>query len=148
MGDGCAAHRRVVVVEKPELMNDLVQDELKKVLAEWHTGKQVQAIALGHSVREVEVDGVRTHEHHVFRQKKTYAFVFDLIEANLEDLPLVDFAMFDAIADEKAKEFGLSAEERGAGVSLAWAALRRGWSRALSGFPEGHEITLKQEAQA
>jgi hypothetical protein len=129
-------------------MNDLVQDELKKVLSEWHTGKQVQGIALGHSVREVEVDGVRTHEHHVFRQKKTYAFVFDLIEANLEDLPLVDFAMFDAIADEKAKEFGLSAEERGAGVSLAWAALRRGWSRALSGFPDGHEITLKQETQA
>jgi hypothetical protein len=129
-------------------MNDLVQDELKKVLRDWHAGEKVQAIALGHSVREIEVAGERTHEHHVFRQKKTYAFVFGLIEANLEDLPLVDFTMFDAIADEKAKEFGLSVEERGAGVSLAWTALRRGWSRAIGGFPEGHEITLKQESQA
>lgn len=129
-------------------MNDLVQDELKAVLAKWHSGEAVNAIALGHAQREVEVAGERTLEHHVFRQKKTYAFVFDLIEANLEDLPLVDFGMFDAIADEKAKQFGLSLEERGAGVSLAWAALRRGWARALGGFPEGHGITLKRETQA
>lgn len=129
-------------------MNDLIQDELKKVLNDWHSGEQVRSIALGHTVREVEVDGMRAHEHHIFRQKKTHEFVFALIEANLEDLPLIDFGMFDAIADEKAKELGLSAEERGAGVSLAWAALRRGWSRAIGGFPEGHEITLKQETHA
>ena len=129
-------------------MNDLIQDELKKALRDWHAGESVQAIALGHSMREIEVAGERTYEHHVFRQKKTYAFVFDLIEANLEDLPLVDFGMFDAIADEKAKQFGLSAEERGAGVSLAWAALRRGWSRAIGGFPDAHVITLKRETEA
>jgi hypothetical protein len=129
-------------------MNDLIQDELKKVLYDWHSGEQVRSIALGHTVREVDADGMRTHEVHVFRQKKTHDFVFALIEANLEDLPLVDFGMFDAIADEKAKEFGLTAEERGAGVSLAWAALRRGWSRAIAGFPEMHGITLKQESQA
>jgi hypothetical protein len=129
-------------------MNDLIQDELKKALSDWHSGEKVQAIALGHSVREVEVAGERTHEHHVFRQKKTYAFVFDLIEANLEDLPLIDFSLFDAVADEKAKAYGLSAEERGAGVSLAWVALRRGWNRALSGFPDAHTITLKRETEA
>lgn len=129
-------------------MNDLVQDELKAVLAKWHTGEAVHAIALGHAQREVEIAGERTLEHHVFRQKKTYSFVFDLIEANLENLPLIDFGMFDAVADEKAKEFGLSLEERVAAVSLAWVALRRGWSRATGGFSEGHEITLKQETQA
>lgn len=129
-------------------MNDLIQDELKAVLAKWHQGEAVQAIALGHAQREVEVAGERTLEHHVFRQKKTYAFVFDLIEANLKDLPLVAFGMFDAIADEKAKEFGLSAEERGAAVSLAWVALRRGWSRAISGFTDANGITIKQETQA
>ena len=117
-------------------MNDLVQDELRQVLHDWHSGKQVSSIALGHTVREVEVDGMRSHEQHIFRQKATHAFVFALIDANLEDLPLVDFGMFDAIADEKAKEFGLTAEERGAGVSLAWAALRRGWSRAIAGLPD------------
>lgn len=129
-------------------MNDLIQDELKKVLKDWRAGAQVHSIALGHSVREVEVAGERTQEHHIFRQKKTHEFVFALIEANLEDVPLIDFGMFDAIADEKAKAFELSAEERGAAVSLAWVALRRGWSQAISGFPEGHEITLKREAQA
>jgi hypothetical protein len=129
-------------------MNDLVQDELKAVLAQWSTGEKVNAIALGHATREVEVAGERTHEHHVFRQKKTYAFVFDLIEANLEDLPLIDFGMFDAVADEKAKVYGLSTEERAAGVSLAWVALRRGWSRAIGGFPDAHAITIKQETQA
>jgi hypothetical protein len=129
-------------------MNDLIQDELKAVVHAWQTGHSVQSIVLGHTMREVYVDGLRGEEPHVFRQKKVHDFVFALIEANLEDLPLVDFSHFDAVAEEKAKEFGLSLEESAAGKSLAWAALRRGWKRALSGFPDGHEITLKQESQA
>ena len=129
-------------------MNDLIQDELRKVLHDWHSGESVHSIALGHSVREVEVDGMRTHEHHVFRQKKVYEFVFVLIETSLPDAPLVDFEYFDAVAQEKARDMGLSTEERAAGVSFAWVALRRGWARALSGFPDAHAISLKQESQA
>ena len=129
-------------------MNDLVRDELAKVLADWNNGDAVQSIALGHSMREVERDGVRTQEHHIFRQKKTHEFVFALIEDNIEHLPLVDFVRFDAVAEEKAKEFRLTPEERGAGISLAWAALRRGWARAIAGFESAHTVTVKREHHA
>ena len=129
-------------------MNDLIQDELRKVLHDWHSGEAVRSIALGHSVREVEVDGQRSHEHHVFRQKKVHEFVFALIEASLPNAPLIDFDFFDAVAQEKARDLGLSTEERAAAVSLAWVALRRGWARALSGFPDAHAISLKRETEA
>jgi len=126
-------------------MNDLVQDELKDVLGRWHRGEGVSSIVLGHSVRR---NSEGAEEPHVFRQKKVHAFVFALLEICVQDAPLVDFAPFDAVAREKAHEFELSAEEQAAGTSLAWVALRRGWARALSNFPDGHKITVKAEAQA
>lgn len=129
-------------------MNDLIQDELEQVLRAWRSGMTVPSIVLGHSVREVEVNGQRTHEIHVFRQKKAYELVFALIETSLPDAPRIDFDYFDAVAQEKAAALGLSAEERAAAVSLAWVALRRGWGRALSGFPDAHAISLKKETEA
>jgi hypothetical protein len=126
-------------------MNDLIQDELLGVLKMWRGGEAVTAIALGHSTR-VNADG--GEERHVFRQKKVYGYVFDLIEQCGHDAPLVDYVAFNALATDRAHEFQLSAEEQGAGKSLAWVALHRGWKRALSGFPEGHSITVKAEAQA
>lgn len=130
-------------------MHDLIQSELLTVLRDWREGNSVKSIALGHSTRAViQADGTTAHQQHVFRQKKTHELVFRLIELFLNSAPVVDFAYFDEVADERARELQLSAEEKAAAQSLAWVALRRGWTRALSGFPESHTITLKRETEA
>ena len=123
-------------VHVAEAMNDLVKGELTEVLTEWRAGKPVQSIMLGHP-----------HEGSVFRQTLTHAFVFALIESELGNWPVTNFHLFDVKAEEKAQAIGLTQEERGAGTSLAWSALRRGWKRAISGFPDTHTITVKQSGQ-
>jgi hypothetical protein len=127
-------------------MNDLIQTELRDVLTKWREGNPVTSIALGHSMRFNDVLGAE--EPHVFRQKKVYALVFELIDLLLAEAPLIDFEGFDVVAKEKAHDLHLSAEEQAAGTSLAWVALRRGWTRAISGFPDGHKITIQREAEA
>lgn len=117
-------------------MNDLIQDELREVLEEWRTGKPVQSIMLGHP-----------QEGKVFRQRLVHSFVFALIAEWVERWPVENFHLFDVSAEEKAQTIGLTNEERGAGTSLAWSALRRGWKRALTGFPDSHTITVKQLMQ-
>lgn len=117
-------------------MNDLVESELKQMLEAWSMGEPVTSIMIGHP-----------QEGKIFRQTLTHEFVFDLIRTGLENWPVQNFHLFDVIAEEKAQALGLTPEERGAGTSLAWSALRRGWKRALSGFPDTHSITVKHVIQ-
>lgn len=131
-------------------MNDLIIDELRQVMNDWESGAPVTSIALGHSVREGKDDlGIRIDVPHVFRQKKTHAYVFELIDHALANPQAsYDFGQFDIVAQETARKFQLSVEEQAAGESLAWVALRRGWKRAIAGFNDGHSISVKREAEA
>jgi len=130
-------------------MNDLIQDELRGVLSDWTGGKQVRSIALGHPVRVViDQHGNQAEERHEFRQKVTLEFVFRLIGNGLQQEQPIEFAWFHDMAEELGRGMQLSAEETGAAISLAWVALHRGWSRALTGFPDHHYISVTREAQA
>ena len=128
-------------------MQDVIQNELTKVIADWRDGKQVRVIALGHPVRVNPKNGVE--ESHIFRQKVAYEFVFELLGSFLAtaDQP-VTFEFFTAIGQELAPDFNLSAEELEAALSLAWVVLRSGWNHALTGYAEHRYIFLTREVTA
>ncbi len=141
-------------------MDDLIEDELRQVLADWNAGKPVRSIALGHTTR---VDGVNAHGlpaemRNAFRQRKALAYVFQLIEAGLQlGMPFTWDQFFALCLDERDKAKPkhdlqpvdyLSREEIEAAESLAWKALLRGWNRALAGFPDAHYISIGKEKAA
>jgi hypothetical protein len=119
-------------------MDDLIQDELTQVLKAWQSGGSIRTIALGHPVRKVG----DVEQRHKFRQLTAYAYCFLLIETCLEERP-DSWEMFCVIAAAHAPR-DISLEEREAAESLAWKALVRGWNRATAGFPEEHEIRIRQ----
>jgi len=129
-------------------MHDLIQDELRSVITAWAEGRRIHAIPLGHPVRYNEK--TRAEEPHVFRQRRAYDYCFTLIHAGLEaqgqKQEALSWGLFLLLTSSAPKD--LSTEERQAAESLAWKALNRGWDRALSGFPESHEIMLAREADA
>jgi hypothetical protein len=130
-------------------MNDLIKHELAEVIQAWADGRRIHAIPLGHPVHVVTDKNGTREERHVFRQKRAYDYCFTLIAAGLEQSPKFEaltWELFLLLTSSAPKD--LSTEERQAAESLAWKALNRGWGRALSGFPESHEIMLAREADA
>jgi hypothetical protein len=135
------------------VVDDLIEDELRQVLADWNAGKPVRSIALGHTTR---VDGVNAHGlpaemRNAFRQRKALAYVFQLIEAGLQlGMPFTWDQFFALCLDERDKgvKADLTQQEIEAAESLAWKALLRGWNRALAGFPDAHYISIGKEKAA
>src|SRR5271156_5966124 len=113
-------------------LTDLIQDELKHVLANWTKGRPVHSIALGHAVRVVSDNTGTREERHSFRQRKVHDYCFSLINEGLQYGEPMSYALF-AMLDVAPP--GLSAQEKQSAESLAWKALSRGWERAVSGFP-------------
>lgn len=114
--------------------------ELEQIAQDWHAGKSVRVLKLGHS-RE-------------FRQVEAYECAFRLIaaftaESYRELLPgTVSHPEIETLAEDLARELALSEEEKSAAVSLASVALRYGLNTALAGFPEHQYITLTREVAA
>lgn len=140
-------------------MQDLIEDELRRVLADWNAGKEIRTVALGHSTRvEGLKHGLPLEVRHSFRQRKAMAYVFQLIEAGLRlKMPFLWGDFFRLCLEER--EAGklkhdlqpldyLSKEEAEAAESLAWKALLRGWNFALTGFPDSRYITIAKEKVA
>jgi hypothetical protein len=137
-------------------VQDLIEDELRKVLADWNAGKEIRSIALGHSTRVEGVDahGSPLHVRNVFRQRKALAYVFQLIEAGLKlGMPFTWDLFFSLCLEERdtARLHGLqpadylSRQETEAAESFAWAALVRGWNRALTGFSDSQYVTIAKD---
>jgi hypothetical protein len=125
-------------------MKELINAELASVVNDWKAGRTVRSIIIGHPVRVANGAEVR----HDFRQKKAHDCVFAIIDVGIHGGVVDDFEGFHVFATEVAREHGLTAEEQGAAISLAWVALRRGWKSALVGFQEHHAISLNREAEA
>lgn len=141
-------------------MDDLIEDELRQVLADWNAGKPVRSVALGHRVR---VEGVNAHGlpgevRNEFRQRKALAYVFQLIEAGLKlKMPFTWDQFFALCVDERDKAKPkrdlqpvdyLSRQEIEAAESLAWKALLRGWNHAITGFPDVQYVSIAKEKPA
>jgi hypothetical protein len=129
-------------------MQDLIEDELRAVLASWNAGNEVASIPLGHSthVDGVDQSGNPREVHHVFRQRKALGYAFQLIASGLvAGLPML-FDQFYLLCLEERENTGiktvLSRYEIEAAESLAWKALLRGWKRAIAGFPESSYISV------
>jgi hypothetical protein len=122
-------------------MNNLIQSELRQVLADWTHGQPIRSIELGHPVRVNPKTGAE--ERHTFRQTQVHDYCFTLLSECVDygqPMPWELFSMLDIAPPD------LSLEERQAAESLAWKAQLRGWNNAISGF-DGH-ITLTREADA
>lgn len=124
-------------------MHDLIEEELRQMIAEWTAGKEVRTIELGHSVR-LNQEG--TEEPHKFRQRRALDYCFRLIAAALEHERPISFETFALLSELAPAD--LSTEERQAAESLAWKALARGWRNAITGHADDHYLSLKREAQA
>ena len=129
-------------------MQDLIEDELREVLASWNAGNEVTSIPLGHSthVDGVDASGNPREVHHVFRQRKALGYAFRLISSGLDLGMPFPFDQFFALCLEERENTGIKTElsryEIEAAESLAWKALLRGWKRALAGFPESSYIAV------
>lgn len=129
-------------------MQDLIQDELRRVLAVWNSGRQLRLVALGHSTHVVPAHGnERAHEEPiVFRQKKAYGYVFAVIEGGLCSQSPESWEKFLQRCSEMEQVRGdLTREERAAAESLAWKAFCRGWNFAQSGFAAHRYVLIARE---
>lgn len=136
-------------------MQDLIQDELAVVLADWKAGKPVRSIALGHSTRVAPAEGNEPAREvaMVFRQKRAFGYVCALLDAGLtfmkteRKMERPDFE--NLIRGWSRGEYqgfsDLSISEREAAESLAWKALLRGWSFALAGFDGQRYISVTND---
>jgi len=130
-------------------MQDLIEDELRGVLADWNAGKPIRTVALGHSTRvEGLKHGLPLEVRNNFRQKKALAYVFQLIEAGLLLKMPFTWDEFFKLCLEERKAGELTKQEAEAAESLAWKALLRGWNRALTGFPDVHYVSIAKEKPA
>lgn len=124
-------------------MQDLIRDDLKTLLADWHAGRPVRTLILGHSMRLMPAKGNEPayEEPIIFRQKRALAYAFALIDAALEDdVGLLLTRKFEHYCAGAPAD--LSREEKEAAESLAWKALLRGWSLAIAGHDNHRYITI------
>jgi hypothetical protein len=130
-------------------VQDLIEDELRAVLADWNAGKEIRTLALGHSTRvEGLKDGFPLEVRNSFRQRHAVQYVFQLIEAGLRlKMPFPYSAFFSLCLDQRHAVNDLSREEIDAAESLAWKALLRGWNVALTGFPDSRYISIAKEKE-
>jgi hypothetical protein len=131
-------------------MQDLIEEGLRAVLADWNAGKSIRSIVLGHSTRvEGFQHGKPLEVPVVFRQRKALAYVFQLVAAGLRlKMPFLYDDFFRLCLDERSKAGDLNREEMEAAESLAWKALLRGWNFALTGFPDSRYISIAKDTIA
>jgi fructoselysine-6-P-deglycase FrlB-like protein len=110
-------------------------NDLEQIMHDWHAGKSVRVLKLGHS-RE-------------FRQVHAYEGAFGIVVKFAEEGKSPEsFAAVALAGDEVTRELNLTNDEQAAATSLAWIALRNGWAKAIAGHPEHQYITLTREASA
>jgi hypothetical protein len=130
-------------------MQDLIEDELRKILAAWDAGEPIRSIPLGHStvVDGVDQAGMPREVHHVFRQRKAHAYAFQLIAAGLRlRPPFIHSDFWQIVLDVGTRATtDLTVQECDAAESLAWKALLCGWKVAIAGFPESGYILLSRD---
>jgi hypothetical protein len=130
-------------------MQDLIGDELRKVLAAWDAGNSIRSIPLGHStvVDGLDQSGMPREVRQVFRQRKAHAYAFQLIAAGLRlRPPFLHSDFWQIVLDVGTRATTeLSVQECDAAESLAWKALLRGWKIATAGFPESSYILISRD---
>jgi hypothetical protein len=130
-------------------MQDLIEEDLRKVLAAWDAGEPVRSIVLGHStvVDGVDQSGMPREVRQVFRQRKAHAYAFQLIAAGLRlRPPFLHSDFWQIVVDVGARATtDLTVQECDAAESLAWKALLRGWRIAITGFPAESYISISRD---
>jgi hypothetical protein len=132
-------------------MEDLIEDELRGVLADWNAGKPIRTIVLGHRVR---VDGTNDYGlprevRNEIRQRLALSYVFELIAAGLKlGMPFTWGRFFELCLDQRTTLAidRFTKQEIEAAESLAWKALLRGWNRAITGFPDVQYVSISKSA--
>jgi hypothetical protein len=130
-------------------VEDLIEDELRAVLADWNAGKPIRTIVLGHRVRVEGVNdyGLPREVGSPFRQRKALHYTLSLIESGLRlGMPFTWDQFFELCLEERSKgvKIDLTREEMEAADSLAWKALLRGWNRAITGFPDVQYVSISK----